>query len=34
MSNDQDGIFDPSLVLTVKPDGDAYRGLMTFDVSV
>ncbi len=33
MSNDQDGIFDSSLVLTVKPDGDAYRGLMTFDVS-
>ena len=33
MSNDQDGIFDSSLVMTVKPDGDGYRGLMTFDVS-
>jgi protocatechuate 3,4-dioxygenase beta subunit len=31
--NDNDGIFDPSLVLTVKRDGDGYRGLMTFDVS-
>jgi protocatechuate 3,4-dioxygenase beta subunit len=33
MTNDQDGIFDPALVMTVKPEGDGYRGLMTFDVS-
>jgi protocatechuate 3,4-dioxygenase beta subunit len=32
MSNDQDGIFDESLVMTVTPEGDGYRGLMTFDV--
>jgi protocatechuate 3,4-dioxygenase beta subunit len=30
--NDSDGIFDPSLVMTVREDGDGYRGLMTFDV--
>ena len=33
MFNDQDGIFDAALVLTVREDGDGYRGLMTFDVS-
>jgi protocatechuate 3,4-dioxygenase beta subunit len=33
MLNDQDGIFDSSLVMTVTEDGDGYRGLMTFDVS-
>jgi protocatechuate 3,4-dioxygenase beta subunit len=31
--NDSDGIFDPSLVMTLKPDGDGYRGMMTFDVA-
>ena len=31
--NDSDGIFDPSLVMTVKAEGDGYRGVMTFDVS-
>jgi protocatechuate 3,4-dioxygenase beta subunit len=30
--NDQDGIFDAALVMTVNADGDGYRGLMTFDV--
>ncbi len=33
MLNDTDGIFEESLVMTVKPDGDGYRGVMTFDVS-
>ena len=32
MFNDQDGIFDAALVMTVREDGDGYRGLMTFDV--
>ena len=30
--NATDGIFDPSLVLTLSEDGDGYLGLMTFDV--
>ena len=31
--NDSDGIFDSSLVMTVKEGGGGYRGVMTFDVS-
>ena len=31
--NDSDGLFEESLVVTVKPDGDGYRGVMTFDVA-
>jgi protocatechuate 3,4-dioxygenase beta subunit len=31
-SNASDGIFDPSLVLTLSEDEDGYLGLMTFDV--
>ena len=30
--NDSDGIFDKSLVMTAKTDGDGVRGVMTFDV--
>ena len=30
--NDSDGIFDTSLVMTAKTDGDGIRGVMTFDV--
>ena len=33
MLNDQDGIFDAALVMTVREDGDGYRALMTFDVN-
>ncbi len=32
-SNDDDGIFDPSLVMTLSADGDGYRGLMTVGVT-
>jgi len=31
--NDDDGIFDPSLLLTLERAGDGYLGLMSFDVS-
>jgi len=31
--NDADGIFDPSLLLTLERSGDGYLGLMSFDVS-
>jgi protocatechuate 3,4-dioxygenase beta subunit len=31
-ANDSDGIFDASLVMTAKADGDGVRGVMTFDV--
>jgi protocatechuate 3,4-dioxygenase beta subunit len=30
--NDSDGIFDASLVVGTKPDGDGYVGAMTFNV--
>jgi len=30
--NSSDGIFDASLVMTTKADGDGYLGVMTFDV--
>lgn len=30
--NDDDGIFDESLVLTLSQDGDGYLGVITFDV--
>ena len=30
--NDSDGIFDASLVLTTKRDGDGYLAAMSFDV--
>jgi protocatechuate 3,4-dioxygenase beta subunit len=31
--NDADGIFDPSLVLTLERSGDGYLGLMNVDVA-
>jgi protocatechuate 3,4-dioxygenase beta subunit len=31
-SNEDDGIFDNRLVLTLRADGDGYLGVMTFDV--
>jgi protocatechuate 3,4-dioxygenase beta subunit len=31
--NASDGIFDESLILTVKPDGDGYLGAIGFDVT-
>jgi protocatechuate 3,4-dioxygenase beta subunit len=31
-SNEDDGIFDERLVLTLRADGDGYLGVMTFDV--
>ena len=31
--NDSDGIFDPSLVMTLERRGDGYLGLMNFDVA-
>ena len=30
--NDADGIFDDALVMTAEREGDAVRGVMTFDV--
>jgi protocatechuate 3,4-dioxygenase beta subunit len=30
--NDSDGIFDDALLLTLSEDGDAVRGVLTFDV--
>jgi protocatechuate 3,4-dioxygenase beta subunit len=30
--NESDGIYDPSLVMTTKRDGDGYLGVMSFDV--
>ena len=31
-ANESDGIYDPSLVMTTKRDGDGYLGVMSFDV--
>ncbi len=31
-SSTRDGIFDASLIVTAKRDGDGYLGAMTFDV--
>jgi protocatechuate 3,4-dioxygenase beta subunit len=31
--NDNDGIFDPSLVMTTTDEGDAYQGVMTVGVA-
>lgn len=31
--NDTDGIFDPSLMLTLERSGEGYLGLMSFDVT-
>jgi protocatechuate 3,4-dioxygenase beta subunit len=31
--NDNDGIFDESLIATARKDGDGYLALMTFDVA-
>jgi hypothetical protein len=30
--NEDDGIFDESLVMTLSDDGDGVRGVLTFDV--
>ena len=32
MTNADDGIFDESLLLTLKPEGDAIAATMNFDV--
>ena len=32
-TNESDGIFDPSLLLTLKPDEEGYLGLMNFDLA-
>jgi hypothetical protein len=31
--NDADGIFDPSLLLTLERSGDGYLGMMNVDVA-